>query len=170
MKNVLGMNALAEVAGTLKDFFEKLGGDNGMGWLEAFKRFLRKENVWEEETVFVITSVAELGFENGAKFRDIINHAWKRGLVLCPNNNLGKDMFRLYNWYKETFKHRLKLEYFFIAVHPVVSGAGDWSILGMQCDKPYADPRGSSSCFYCCEADLERFFGGKEYFVFVKKK
>ncbi|MDP2695992.1 MAG: hypothetical protein Q8O87_01930 [bacterium] len=41
-------NALAELAGPLSDFFEKLGGEESGAWLEAFKRFLRKESPWSE--------------------------------------------------------------------------------------------------------------------------
>ena len=44
-KNMLG-EGLAEVAGPLKDFAEKLGGEGGAEWLLAFKRFLRKEEPW----------------------------------------------------------------------------------------------------------------------------
>ncbi|MEK7498614.1 MAG: hypothetical protein AAB611_02005 [Patescibacteria group bacterium] len=53
MKNMLGMNALAEVAGPLKDFAEKLGGSDGNNWLDAFKRFLRKENPWEGSIISI---------------------------------------------------------------------------------------------------------------------
>lgn len=44
--NMLSSGALAEVAGPLKDFAEKLGGSDGPMWFSAFKRFLRKENPW----------------------------------------------------------------------------------------------------------------------------
>ncbi|MBI2642128.1 MAG: hypothetical protein HYW96_00955 [Candidatus Wildermuthbacteria bacterium] len=43
---MLGTSALAEVAGPLKDFAEKLGGPQGAFWLAEFKRFLRKEGLW----------------------------------------------------------------------------------------------------------------------------
>ncbi len=46
MTNMLDTNALATVAGPLKDFFEKLAGADGQTWFTAFKRFLRKENPW----------------------------------------------------------------------------------------------------------------------------
>lgn len=46
MPSVLGTNALAEVAGTITDFFEKLSGPDGTSWLTEFKRFLRKEPCW----------------------------------------------------------------------------------------------------------------------------
>ncbi len=49
---------LAEVAGPLKDFAEKLGGENGEQWLSAFKRFLRKEEAWPK---FPIWKTIELG-------------------------------------------------------------------------------------------------------------
>ncbi|MDP3799962.1 MAG: hypothetical protein Q8Q90_00885 [bacterium] len=45
-KDMLDTSALAEVAGPLKDFAEKLGGEDGSMWLAGFKRFLRKENPW----------------------------------------------------------------------------------------------------------------------------
>jgi len=59
-KNMLGGGALAEVAGPLKDFAEKLGGEEGLRWLEAFKRFLRKEEPWELQPALLkrITTVA----------------------------------------------------------------------------------------------------------------
>ncbi|MBU2101201.1 hypothetical protein KKH05_00530 [Patescibacteria group bacterium] len=43
---MLGESALAEAAGPLKTFFEKLAGSDGPAWLGAFKRFLRKEDPW----------------------------------------------------------------------------------------------------------------------------
>ncbi len=45
MENMLG-SALTAVVGPMKDFYEKLGGADGERWLEAFKRFLRKEEPW----------------------------------------------------------------------------------------------------------------------------
>lgn len=44
--DMLGGDALAEVAGPFKDFSEKLGSSEGLMWFLAFKRFLRKENPW----------------------------------------------------------------------------------------------------------------------------
>jgi len=46
MPSVLGTNLLAEVAGAITDFFEKLGGPDGTTWLAEFKKFLRKEPCW----------------------------------------------------------------------------------------------------------------------------
>lgn len=61
-KGVLG-NALAKVAGPLKDFVEKLGGEDGEKWLEALKRFLRKEEPWPtpEFPVWRMVRVGGLG-------------------------------------------------------------------------------------------------------------
>jgi hypothetical protein len=39
---------LARVGRLLADFFIKLSGNEGEAWLEAFKKFLRKENPWSE--------------------------------------------------------------------------------------------------------------------------
>ncbi len=55
---MLGNRALADVAGPLKDFAEKLGGPNGDIWLVAFKRFLRKEKTWSK---FPIWRTIKLG-------------------------------------------------------------------------------------------------------------
>jgi len=44
-------NALAAVAGPFRAFSEKLMGEEGLLWLQAFKRFLRKENPWPTEVV-----------------------------------------------------------------------------------------------------------------------
>ncbi len=38
---------LREVSGLLKDMFDRLAGPNGSEWLNALKRFLRRENPWE---------------------------------------------------------------------------------------------------------------------------
>lgn len=51
-KDMLDTSALAEVAGPLKDFAEKLGGDDGSMWLAGFKRFLRKENPWNPMAIW----------------------------------------------------------------------------------------------------------------------
>ncbi len=46
MSSVLGTNTLAEVAGAITDFFEKLSGPDGTKWIAEFKKFLRKEPCW----------------------------------------------------------------------------------------------------------------------------
>lgn len=46
MPSVLGTNTLAEVAGAITDFFEKLSGPEGTKWIAEFKKFLRKEPCW----------------------------------------------------------------------------------------------------------------------------
>lgn len=46
-RNMLSKSALADVAGPLNDFTKKLGGSEGNEWLDAFKRFLRKEDAWQ---------------------------------------------------------------------------------------------------------------------------
>lgn len=51
MSNVLGTNALADLAGTLTDFFEKVAGPDGRIWLAEFKKFLRKESCWGVQPV-----------------------------------------------------------------------------------------------------------------------
>ena len=48
---MLGGGALAEIAGPLKDFAEKLGGPEGGQWLSAFRRFLRKEEAWGKHVI-----------------------------------------------------------------------------------------------------------------------
>lgn len=50
-KDVLG-DALAELAGPLKDFFEKVMGAEGKTWFAAFKKFLRKENPWSTNSMW----------------------------------------------------------------------------------------------------------------------
>ncbi len=39
--------ALHDVSGSLQDLLQKLEGDQGPIWANAFKRFLRKENPWQ---------------------------------------------------------------------------------------------------------------------------
>lgn len=60
-QDMLG-DALAQVVGPLKDFFDKLAGKDGLQWLEAFKRFLRRENPWSKLLKF-ITTIAVAGAE-----------------------------------------------------------------------------------------------------------
>ena len=60
--NMLGI-ALCEVRGLLSDLMEKLCGEEGMLWLEAFKKFLRKEQCWtkrwtEKDGVIYFTLVS----------------------------------------------------------------------------------------------------------------
>mgnify|MGYP001582370602 CR=1 FL=1 len=59
MPSVLGTNALAEVAGAVTDFFEKLAGPDGTSWIAEFKKFLRKEPCWVK-TADVATSIIRL--------------------------------------------------------------------------------------------------------------
>jgi hypothetical protein len=60
--NMLGI-ALCEVRGLLNDLMEKLCGEEGMLWLEALKKFLRKEECWpkrwiEKDNVIYFTLVS----------------------------------------------------------------------------------------------------------------
>lgn len=45
-EGMLGVLPLSEIRGPRDAFEEKLAGSEGSMWLEAFKRFLRKENPW----------------------------------------------------------------------------------------------------------------------------
>jgi hypothetical protein len=83
-KNVLGGSALTEMAGPLKDFAEKLGGEEGSQWLAAFKRFLRKEEPWPKIPEFPVWRTIKLGV--GLKTADDFRHA------LCDGS------FRLSDW------------------------------------------------------------------------
>lgn len=53
-------NALAQVVGPMKDFFTKLADSDGMMWLYAFNRFLRKENPWPK---FAVRWIVTLGVQ-----------------------------------------------------------------------------------------------------------
>jgi len=71
--NMLGV-ALCEVRGLLCDLMEKLCGEDGKLWLEAFKKFLRKEQCWmkrwtEKDNVIYFTLVS-----NGKTGDEWINH------------------------------------------------------------------------------------------------
>jgi len=46
-KNMLG-EVLRQVGGPLGDLWQKLAGEDGQEWLEALKRFLRKEESWPQ--------------------------------------------------------------------------------------------------------------------------
>ncbi|MBM3206134.1 MAG: hypothetical protein FJZ43_00730 [Candidatus Staskawiczbacteria bacterium] len=39
---------LCDVRGPVEDLLQKLSGEDGSEWLEATKKFLRKENPWPE--------------------------------------------------------------------------------------------------------------------------
>ena len=56
MSNMLDANALAQTTRPLKTFFDRLAGPDGSQWMEAFKRFLRRENPWLECAVSAPTS------------------------------------------------------------------------------------------------------------------
>jgi len=91
-ENMLGESALAEVAGPLKDFFEKLGGKEGHQWLTAFKLFLRKENPWPG---FPVWKTIKLG--TGLKTADDFREALKDGgfrIGDWANDILGKPAFK----------------------------------------------------------------------------
>jgi hypothetical protein len=47
-KGMLGNIPLSEYQGPRNDFEQKLVGPDGKIWLDAFKRFLRKENPWDD--------------------------------------------------------------------------------------------------------------------------
>jgi len=46
-EDMLG-EALRQIAGPLKDLLDKLSGAEGSEWVEALKKFLRKENPWPQ--------------------------------------------------------------------------------------------------------------------------
>lgn len=50
-QGMLGNLPLSEVRGPKGDLDEKLAGSEGLIWLNAFKRFLRKENPWASKFV-----------------------------------------------------------------------------------------------------------------------
>lgn len=93
-KNMLGGSGLAEVAGPLKDFAEKLGGEEGKEWLAAFKRFLRKEEPWPKVPEFPIWKTIKLG--TGLKVAEDFRHALSDGgfrLSGWASGILGKPAF-----------------------------------------------------------------------------
>ena len=50
-KNMLGEISLAEVAGLMRDLWDKMTGSEAATWISALKKFLRHENPWfENET------------------------------------------------------------------------------------------------------------------------
>ncbi len=91
-KDMLGVSALAVVAGPLKDFAEKLSGADGSQWLEAFKRFLRKEEAWPK---ILIWKTIKLG--TGPKTANDFRKALQDGGFLLgewANDILGKTTFK----------------------------------------------------------------------------
>jgi len=93
MKNMLGI-ALRDVRGLLNDLTEKLCGEDGEIWLEAFKKFLRKENSWKVGT-FKVWKTIKLG--TGLKTDDAFRKALKAGghyISDWANDILGKPAFK----------------------------------------------------------------------------
>lgn len=86
-QDMLGNSALALVAGPLKDFAEKLGGPQGIQWLIAFKRFLRREEPWPYLRVW---KTIKLGLElkDGHDFRTAFGEG---GFVITEAANLILD-------------------------------------------------------------------------------
>lgn len=77
----------------------------------------------EIELDLVVVSVAELGFKNGAKMKDIYDLAREKGLQLCPNQ-VGPEL-------------RLQYE---------DQPNGEWLVIGME--EPIADSDGDLRVFY----------------------
>lgn len=48
--DMLGKIAPADLAGPMITFWQRVSGPEGAAWIEAFKRFLRKENPWPKES------------------------------------------------------------------------------------------------------------------------
>ncbi len=92
-KDMLG-EALRNVCGPLMDFNQKLAGPDGIQWLEAFKRFLRKENPWAVCS-FPTWKTIKLG--TGLKTADDFRRAFKAdGLRISDwaNDLLNKQAFK----------------------------------------------------------------------------
>lgn len=93
MPSVLGTSVLAEVAGAITDFFEKLAGPDGTIWLAAFKRFLRKENPWGT-VVFPVWKTIKLGtgLTTADDFRNVLRASGCR-IGNWANDILGQPAF-----------------------------------------------------------------------------
>ncbi len=59
-KGMLGKLPLSEIRGPRDAFEEKLAGEDGEKWLEAFKRFLRKENPWPIDEAYIACFAAAI--------------------------------------------------------------------------------------------------------------
>ncbi len=47
-EDMLSKVLVRELPGLMRDFMKKVLGENGQEWIEAFKRFLKKQNPWPE--------------------------------------------------------------------------------------------------------------------------
>ncbi|MCL5407035.1 MAG: hypothetical protein M1429_00860 [Patescibacteria group bacterium] len=47
-EDMLSKTLVRELPGLMRDFMKKVLGDNGQEWIEAFKRFLKKQNPWSD--------------------------------------------------------------------------------------------------------------------------
>jgi len=82
-EDMLG-GSLAEVAGPLKDLAEKLGGGEGRQWLEAFKRFLRKEEPWPKLLIWRIIKLGS-GLKTADDFRKLLEKTRCQGSDWASN-------------------------------------------------------------------------------------
>lgn len=92
--DILGKSALAEIAGPLEDFAQKLGSSDGERWLWAFKRFLRKEESWSANpiwrTVVLGTHKNVKGFQKAIEVADGKMNNWTKSVMSQPQFTLAK--------------------------------------------------------------------------------
>jgi hypothetical protein len=80
----------------------------------------------EEEIQLLNVSVADLGFKNGATYKDICAKAKELGLELCPNE-VGPQL-------RLQYKDQPKGEYLRIAMEPITDSGGDLNIFRVEHD------------------------------------
>lgn len=115
MENMLG-GALAAVAGPLKDFAEKLAGSEGSSWLEAFKRFLRKEEPWP---ALVSSATRLLGYVTSAQVGGAKKFYAKKNFVVNTDPNAKVRIVWLGDNFKRHFlgKREVGIEGAVLKVH-----------------------------------------------------
>ena len=80
----------------------------------------------EAELDLVVVSVAELGFKDGAKLKDIFAEAKKRGLELCPNQ-VGPEL-------RLQYEDQPKDEWLIVGMEPIAVSDGDLRLFYVEHD------------------------------------
>jgi len=109
----------------------------------------------EEEIRLVNVSVADLGFKNGATYKDICAKAKELGLELCPNE-VGPQL-------RLQYKDQPKGEYLRIVMEPISGSSGDLNIFGVEHD-------GDDLWLHSCHGFSDYFWRANYRFVFRLRK
>lgn len=117
---------LEEYTRPLEEFHKRLNGDNAREWLDAFKRFLRKEEPWIISSKWKnnIWTLARVGLKK--PLQELITEIKKRGFKIHYSESYPFDLLELEN---DLQFNTIEEDIYFVAVSPKELGlkAGNWS-------------------------------------------